>query len=178
MLTLLTLAYPAVVYFGIQNASSAVFASVLLLVTLARLFLGRGKINYRQNAMLIIMAVYSFITALTNSEWALRMYPVVISFCMAGVFAITLFESESFIEKVSKLAGKEITVNAKRYTRKLTFVWALALVVNGIVSLLFATYASLKTWAFYCGFLSYLMFAALFFIEFIYRQYYIKKYGA
>ncbi|WP_158658061.1 septation protein IspZ [Agarilytica rhodophyticola] len=177
-LTLLTLAYPAIVYLGIQNTSPAVFASVLLIITLLRLFFSRGRADYRQTVILIVMAVYSFVTALINSEWALRMYPVIISFCMAAVFAITLFEQESLIEQLSKIAGKTITTNAKRYTRKLTGVWAVVLAANGVISLFFATYASLKTWAFYCGFLSYLIFAFLFFIELIYRQYYIKKYGA
>ncbi len=178
LVTLLALVYPLIIYVGVHHLSPAVLALGLLALTVARLLLARAQFDGRQIALLVIMLLYSALSAVADSEWLLRLYPVIISLCLAMIFLLTLSDDQSLIEKLARVAGKVITPNAKRYTRGLTAVWACALVFNAGVAFYLALYASLRAWAFYCGVLSYLLFGCLFLIEFLYRHYYIRKYGA
>jgi len=176
-LYIVAIGYPVIIYFGVNHLSPALFALGLAALALAKLLLERIRTDVRILIMLAVLALYGGFSALLNSEWLLRLYPVIVSFCMATIFFITVFDDESLIEMIAKRMGKVITLNAKRYTRKLTAIWAIVLVINGSIGLYLAMYATLKVWALYCGLISYLFFALLCVIEFLYRQYYIKKYG-
>jgi uncharacterized membrane protein len=111
-----------------------------------------------------------------NNEFLLKLYPVLISLCVALLFALSLRAPESLIERMARMAGETITARAKAYTRVLTGIWALLLVGNALIALYQALFASLKSWALYSGLLSYVFFGLFFALEYTYRRYYINKY--
>ncbi|MFL0798853.1 MAG: hypothetical protein K6L80_00270 [Agarilytica sp.] len=176
--SVLLLAYPVLIYFGIEKLSPAHFAAVLAVLMSVRFMLSPTARDVRQVALFTLVLLYVGSVVLSDSQLLLRLYPVLMSLAVASTFFVTLFEPESLIERMARLSGKVITPRAKVYTRKLTAVWFFLLVVNAVVSLFFAVEGSVDAWAFYCGFLSYILFATFFGAEFIYRQFYIRKYGA
>lgn len=180
ILVVVSIAYPLLVYTGIQHISPAIFA--LILATLATVKFvaaggqGQGGITATEWALLLITLGYSLALLIANNEFLLKLYPVLISLCAALLFALSLRAPESIIERMARMAGETITPRAKAYTRRLTGIWALLLVSNALIALYYALFASLKSWALYSGLLSYLFFGLFFAAEYIYRRYYINKY--
>jgi uncharacterized membrane protein len=126
--------------------------------------------------LLMIALAYSLALVIANNELLLKLYPVLMSLCVALFFFLSLYKPESLIERIARLAGETITPRAKTYTRRLTGIWAILLLGNALIALYLALFASLKSWALYSGLLSYLFFGLFFAAEYGYRRYYINKY--
>ena len=177
LIILFSLTYPFAIYYGIQHSGPAVFSIFFLAASAFKFMSARDKTDRLQIAALILGVIYSLSIAITDSDYLLRLYPVFVSSMMAFLFASSLFQKENLIETLSKKMGAVITDNAKRYTRKLSLIWCCLLLANAVVAAYLALFASLKTWALYCGFICYCIFACTIIIELIYRRYYISRYG-
>lgn len=175
---LFSLTYPFLVYVGVQHFSPVFFAAVLALIALLRFFAVKDKKDLLQISLLLVVIVFSLVLAVTNNELLLRLYPVIISLMLALTFASSLRQPENILLRTARLAGKKISAYAPQYTRVLTLVWAIILLANAAVALYLALFASFAQWAFYCGFLSYVIFALFFGGELLYRRYYILKHQA
>ena len=173
--SLVTLVYPIIVYFGIQRLSPAFFALVLLALAVVKFVVAKGKKDMLQLLILLLAVIFSVALAISNSEILLRLYPVVISLGVALIFALSLSQAETVIERMARLAGEEITPRAKFYTRRLTIVWVALLIANASVAFYLALFGSMGQWAFYCGFLAYVIFGGVFIVELLYRRFYIAK---
>lgn len=178
IVAIILLAYPVLVYVGIQYLSPAMFSIILVALTLLRLFAIKDRFDAAQIFLLLLVIPFSLALLITNSIYLLKLYPAVISFGVAILFAASLKQEESLIEKMARLSGKTITPRAKRYTHRLTFIWSVLLMINVLVVLYFAFFAPFAWWTLYCGLISYLIFGGIFAIELLYRRYYIDKYGA
>lgn len=169
--------YPLAIYKGTQAFSPSLFSLVILALSVLKFITAKDKSALLPIAVLLFGLIYSACLALTGSALLLRFYPVAISFMFALMFALSLFQDESLIEEMSRLAGKTITANAKRYTHRLTLIWAMVLSLNGFIALYLSLFASIKEWALYCGLVCYLIFGLIFLTEWIYRAHYIRRYG-
>lgn len=177
IVSILLVAYPAIIYFGSGIFRPADFAIVLAVIVSFRFVVSSTETDARQLSLLLFVCVYVAVVFFLDSPLLLKLYPVLMSLAVSFIFLVSLYEPESLIEKIARMMGETITDNAKRYTRKLTAIWGGLLIVNAVVALYFALMPTMKYWALYCGFLSYLIFAAFFGLELLYRQYYKKKYG-
>lgn len=176
--TVSTLSYPLLVYFGIAHANvrPALFALFFLGIAAIRFQLSQHKNDSSVVTTLAAITLYSIVLAISDSEWVLRLYPVFVSFSVAGLFLVSVFQDESLIERTARLHGQHLSPLAKNYTRKLTAIWGIVLLINGSISFYLALFASREAWALYCGLLSYLCFALLFALEYLYRMYYKARY--
>ncbi|MDN4502129.1 hypothetical protein QX776_06930 [Alteromonadaceae bacterium BrNp21-10] len=57
-----------------------------------------------------------------------------------------------------------------KYTRKVTIVWSVFFLVNGLIAAYTTFFCDLETWTFYNGFVSYCLMAILGASEWIIRQ--------
>lgn len=177
LLIIISALYPIIVYLSIEKAGPALLGLGLCVVAVLRLILSKSQTDTLTLTILVAAVLYGLVTALANQELLVRLYPVLISWALGAAFALSTRDDMSLIEKFARKMGQEITDNAKRYTRKLSLVWGLFLFANGLVALILALGASLKLWALYSGFVSYLLIASLVLGELIYRRFYIAKYG-
>ena len=175
---LVTLAYPLVVYFGIQHFSPATFALFFLVSGAARFYLTKDKKDLTIIVFMAIIVVYILALLFINDAFLLLLYPAFVSLSVAILFAVSLKQKTSLIERVAMAAGNKITVNAKRYTWRLTVFWSGILIVNSAVCFYLALAASRELCALYSGLVCYLIFAVIGVIEYGYRRYYIAKFGA
>jgi uncharacterized membrane protein len=178
VLLLISVVYPVIVYFGMEHISPATFSLILSAMALLRFVITRGWSDVTQIPVLIAVLLFSAGLLITGDQYWLKLYPVVISASIAAIFALSLRNPESLIERVARLRGADITPRARHYTKRLTLVWAILLTVNALVSLYLAEFADMKAWALYCGFISYVIIGCFFAAELLYRRYYIAKYGA
>lgn len=168
------LAYPFAVYFGIDKFGLS-WVGIFLIAALGGrlLFVQRSKLKELKQ-----VAQISAITGITlvglgivfkQHGW-LTFYPVVVNVCMLILFASSLNQSQTIIERLARLQEPELPESGVRYTRKVTKVWCGFFVLNGLIAL-YTCFQPLELWTLYNGLISYLLAGSLFAGEWIVRQF-------
>ena len=89
---------------------------------------------------------------------------------MFGLFLASLFRGQSAIERLARLRQPNLPPEAVRYTRRLTIVWCVFFVFNGLVAFWTAVAQPDEIWALYNGFIAYLLIGSLIVGEMVFRK--------
>ena len=173
LIGLLLISYPLIVYFGLPYVEPALLAIVFIILVLIRHFAtakstSKSKIPHSNIVLFAILALLSF-TSLTNSELALKFYPVVVSSSFLLVFAYSVFNPPSVVEIIARLRD-DLDENGVVYTRKVTIVWCLFFVFNGAIASFTIFHPNPQVWLVYNGLISYILMGLLMLGEFGYRK--------
>ena len=103
-----------------------------------------------------------------------KFYPVCANLTVFLVFFCSLFAKETVIQKFAKMVDGELSENALKYTRNLTYIWCVLTFFNFVVSLV-TVFLSEEIWALFNGLISYILIGTLFFVEYIIRTVLKKK---
>ncbi len=167
----LLLAYPVLVYFGLQIHSTGAIAAVLVLATSLRTLLIRDYISLLMWLAALTAAAFSW---LGDSAIGLKSYPVFISICMLTAFSTSLWRGPTIIERLARLQDPDLPPEGIVYCRKVTQVWCLFFIINGSIACS-TVFADDKIWALYNGLIAYIAMGILLAGEYILRQRAIKK---
>ncbi|EGQ8030191.1 hypothetical protein ABVY47_003559 [Vibrio parahaemolyticus] len=171
-------AYPFAVYFGIDKFGLNLVGGLLIAALLLRLFVA-NKTPLQEFKFLALTtgAVGILLVALgmvfKQHGW-LKFYPVVVNVCMLCVFAFSLKQPQSIIERLARLQEPELPPSGVAYTRKVTMVWCVFFVLNAAFAL-YTCFLPVKIWTLYNGLISYLLAGSLFAGEWIVRQFVRKE---
>lgn len=168
--------FPFVIHYGLSHFEPIVFSILLFVLLVPRTLLAPSENNSVKAIMLIAITLYCIAIAWFDSQVLLRHYPVLISLYVALMFFLSLFDERPLIEVFARLSGKPYPDVARPYMRQLTKVWALLLVGNASVAAYSACCLSDDFWLFYNGFLSYVIMAGFMGCEWVFRQWYRRKY--
>ncbi|HEV2213510.1 MAG TPA: hypothetical protein VGS99_09200 [Gammaproteobacteria bacterium] len=168
------LLYPLLVYFAAGRVPAAVLLAGILAMLALRLGLvararGRRRWLWAGVALLAMLAVASLFMPVPIDLLELRSYPVLIDAGVFLLFAGSLFTSKPLVERIARALEGELPPPAVAYTRRVTWVWSAALLLNTLVAAYTSGWTSLAAWAFYNGFLSYLLIGGLFAAEYLVR---------
>ncbi len=167
-LTLLTLAYPMLVYFGLGYQIEPRWLALLLVaMALLRAAFGRERVWLAAAGGALVLATLSF---WGNHAMPLKLYPVLVSVALLCVFSISLVYPPTVIERLARLHEPDLPAAGVAYTRCVTQVWCGFFIVNGSVSLWTALFASDAVWALYNGMISYALMGILFAGEWLVRK--------
>lgn len=165
-----TLAYPAMVYYGMGSFSPLVFALLALFLLLIRLVtikrLAERKIWFNAFSLAILLLI---IITIINENLAVKAYPIIISLTIAGVFAFSLLHPPTIIERIARITKPNLSERGREYTRKATIIWLVFLLFNACISMVTALWGSLAAWTLWNGLISYILMGAIFAIEYIIR---------
>lgn len=120
-------AYPFAVYFGIDKFGLNLVGGLLIAALFLRLFVA-NKTPLKEFKFLALTTgtVGILLVALgmvfKQHGW-LKFYPVVVNVCMLCVFAFSLKQPQSIIERLARLQEPELPPSGVAYTRKVTMVW-------------------------------------------------------
>lgn len=172
------LAYPFAVYYGLNHWGAGTIAGVLGIIFIFRI-VGGNKTRLRELkyiawasgviGLLLVLLAFVF----KSTHW-FTYYPVAVNLLMLALFASSLWQKETMIERFARLQDPDLPDYAVNYTRKVTIVWCLFFIANGSISLA-TSFISLDIWTLYNGLISYLLVAFLFACEFIVRLYIQRK---
>jgi len=167
--------YPLFVYIGIGRFGVAPVAGVLIVACLARLVVlrlhdGRQLVTKELVLMCVGGVVLAAVSVLRGSAAAVLYYPVVVNAALLGMFAVSLVKPPSLVERLARLRDPELSPAAVAYTRRVTIAWVVFFAINGGIALYTAQWSSLATWAWYNGFIVYLLIAAMFGVELLIRS--------
>lgn len=171
--SLLALAYPALVYFGLTAFEPRILGLLLLAIVLLRH--GRSAAGFLKTTdtaeRLFALAMIALSTGIVavNSELLLRLYPAILSLGMFLMFARTLSRPPSMIERFARLQDPGLTATGVRYTYRVTQVWCVFLASNATIALC-TVFASREIWALWNGLLSYIAMGSLFAGEWLLRR--------
>lgn len=171
---LLLLAYPLLVWWGLSAsalplwlpAGLALLFVLRLLPTpaawrpwlmLSRLLAGGG----------LLLCALSLLCR--EAGWLLY-YPLLVSLGLLLLFGWSLFQPMSLVERLARLQEPELPTAAIRYTRRVTQVWCLFFVINGLLAAYTIYRGDLALWSLYNGLISYLLMGALMAGEYLIRR--------
>ena len=89
---------------------------------------------------------------------------------MFGLFAMSLWRGPSVVERLARLREPDFPPAAVVYTRRVTQVWCGFFVVNGLIAVATALWASTAVWTLYNGLLSYVAMGVLMGAEWLVRR--------
>ena len=102
--------------------------------------------------------------------------PALLNMALFVAFARTLHGGPSMIEVLARWQGYRIWGEKVDYCRKVTFVWCGFFLLNTGVILWLALYGTLAWWTLYTGVAGYVLVAALFTAEIVYRAWRFRDY--
>jgi uncharacterized membrane protein len=169
-ITIVSIGYPIIVFFGLKHFSPAVVASVLLLMVLARLSLVNTQSAPWVKTSLLMVSLLLLTSALTNSQALIRFYPVVINITLLVIFALSLTRPPSVVETLARLTEPDLPPSGVVYTKKVTQAWCVFFVFNAAIATYTARFMSLENWTLYNGFIAYILMGLFFTVEWLIRR--------
>jgi uncharacterized membrane protein len=170
--------YPVLVHssiiFGRPEAVVFFFGTLALLFGIFQCF---DVINsgLKKGVVWALIGGLLILSSLSNnfSQYALFIPPVFISAIVLFSFARTLLKNrEPLVTRFARMMTDEILpLEIINYTRSVTWMWTLLLVVIFISCLVLPFFASIEVWSFFTNFFNYLIIAAFFVGEYIFRIY-------
>ncbi len=124
LLVVLTVCYPAAVYFGIEYLEPKYFALILIsLFGLRYLFTVKTALANFALPLFVVVAIFAGWAFVSNSESLLLFYPVIVNAVLLAAFAWSLAFPPSIIERLARLTEPELPASAVAYTRRVTVAW-------------------------------------------------------
>jgi len=167
LVTLATIAYPLVVYLGFGRWDPVWLAGLLAALMFLRAASGRDAMWLVAGIGALLLGVA---TALGGGWVPLKLYPVMVSAVLLGVFGASLWRGPTVIERIARLSEPDLPPAAIAYTRKVTLAWCAFFVANGAIAAATALWASEQVWVLYNGLLSYVLVGLFFAAEWLLRQ--------
>jgi uncharacterized membrane protein len=115
----------------------------------------------------LAIAVVWLVYLLKGNVW-LRLYPAAVAGAFLAAFALSL-RSVPLAERFARRMGEDLDDAGVAYCRSATVAWTVFLSVHFAVTVA-TLFASRRTWAFYNGFVAYILIGAMFLGEYAVRK--------
>jgi uncharacterized membrane protein len=165
------LCYPFAVYASLGQVPASVFVLVALALIVGRLAMLRGHawLRIMLGPLLVTMAA-TILLALVDPDLGAKSYPVLMSLCFAAAFGISLLKPPSLVEIIARLRQPDLPPAGICYTRRVSQVWFVFLLVNAAISAATALSGDMALWTLYNGLVAYLLSGLLFGGEMLVRR--------
>ena len=165
-------AYPLMAYVSLWLKQPIfVIAYLLLILLLVAVDKYRHQHWFTGSVLIFAIAVILYFIQQTQIHYLLYLPPILILFSLFILFSQSLSAGQTpLISRYAKLLGGKLEERHLRYNRSLTIVWAGFFLLMATSSILLALFSSMDVWSLFTHVISYLLIAAFFIIEFIYRK--------
>lgn len=161
----LALLYPLAIYFGINYIQPWLIAVILASLLLAR-FHNEPALDKHKRLILIIAVLYCSLAIWNNDLITLRFYPVLINLSLMIIFIASLYFPPPVIERLARLQHPDLLPKGVTYTRKVTKIWSVFFLINGLIAAATALWCSFVWWSLYNGLIAYVLMGLLMAIEY------------
>jgi uncharacterized membrane protein len=122
----------------------------------------------------VLVALLGLAALLRQSSLSLLYYPVLVNLMFFLIFAISLRQKQSLIERLARRIGPELSAFGVRYTRHVTQAWCVFFVLNGAIAW-WSISAGETVWALYNGGIAYALIGLMFAGEWLLRRYFRRR---
>ena len=166
---MLTMLYPLAVYFGINYFEPWKIAGILIALLLIKLVTSYSD-NHWSKPLLMAGVLYCGFAIWSNNLVSLRFYPALVNGVMLVIFSWSLLSPPSLIERLARLQHPDLPPEGVIYTRRVTQVWCVFFIVNGVIGLATALWDCFEVWSLYNGLIVYLLMGILMGGEYVIRM--------
>lgn len=169
-----TVLYPFLVYFGLPYVAPGPLVGVA--IVLAGLHVlnrqRRSGAAFPRGLLVLIAAILLGVLGLLalRPMLAVQAYPLIINLSLATIFAWSLLQPPSAIERIARLTKPDLSPQEIAYTRTVTKVWLTFFLLNAAITSVCTVCFTLALWSLWTGLISYLLVGALFAAEFAVRR--------
>ncbi|QCD52723.1 putative membrane protein [Campylobacter sp. RM16192] len=167
ILTIFSVIYPFAIFFA--SCLSIWILCLLGILWAIRGFFESGNFKY----ICFFIAVFFMLCMIFRGTNLAFLYPVLMSLLFLAIFANSL-RNEALITKIARLKEPNLDQNGVIYTRKLTKIWCVFFVINGVVAYVLSLMEDKIYWSLYSGVISYMIMGVLFGGEILYRKIVLK----
>ncbi|WP_386693544.1 hypothetical protein [Lonepinella sp. MS14435] len=174
LLTLVSISYPLLWLWQHKHGQINIlffFPALFALLWGARAIYERQPMRYFS---LLMMLLFVGITAFRRLD-TLYWYPVLINVFLLIIFASSLWQKQTVVERLARLKTPDLPTKAISYTRKVTILWCAVFSLNIGLCTAFITYQRFDLWAIYSGVISYILMAVVMIGEWLVRQFLQKE---
>ncbi len=169
---LLFILIPPAIYFSLNLIQPRYFCLALIAVFALRMLPGwiqnRDFSAFMLWSLLMMAALVTI--AISDSTFALLLYPVVMNIGFLILFLYSLVIPPSMIEQIARLHEADLPESGVRYTRKVTIVWSVFFLFNGCIAAWTVWRGDYALWGFYNGLVAYLLMGVLMITEYWVRS--------
>jgi uncharacterized membrane protein len=171
----LSVGFPALVYFGRDRLSPQVLALVLVLIVWFRKKIAFGM---RPSPWLVAGGLLlAFLALGRNDVLPLKLYPVLVNVALLAIFAASLWYPPPVAERIARLGYPDLPIEIVTYTRKVTQAWCVFFGANALTALWTAVWGSDDVWFYYNGIIAYLLAGLMFTGEWLLRRRLLRSLG-
>jgi uncharacterized membrane protein len=166
-------AYPFALVSGLHHASPRTIGALLLAGVLAAVLLSGGNASQLVQLLLRrfgILVVATLAAAATNHPVALKLLPSLTSLWLLATFGATLRREPSLVAQFASAMHDGFPDFLLPYCRKVTALWCAYFAINAAVGAVLAFEAPDEVWAWYTGFLSYVVIAVMAVGEYVFHK--------
>ena len=176
----LALTYPLCAYVGLSRLGTRRLGAGLAALLLVSLFF-RLRGMKRTHAIVAarvpaIVVGLLLVGSLFDDRRFVLALPVVTNVVLLAHFATSL-RTIPVAERFARAMEDDLSPAQVAYCRRVTIVWCIFFVFNGIVTAALALFAPLSWWTAYAGGVSYVLVGLLMAIEYLVRKRKFRKYG-
>lgn len=164
----LSVCYPFMVYWGLQNFDSRILLVLLMLLLGLRWLVG-GKVSESKTIIATLLGVI-VVVLIWGHQLGLKFYPVLMNLSFLFLFGSSLISPPSIVEKIARIREPDLPPEGVIYTRKVTALWCVFFLVNGTIAAITALWGSDEVWMLYNGLIAYLLMGVLAGGEWLVRQ--------
>ncbi|MEH6477990.1 MAG: hypothetical protein V7727_20025 [Sneathiella sp.] len=166
------LAYPFLVYFGLNTVKPEILIGVVLVLLGVRVLILRRTMPSKNRLIwpAIAAIIFMIAAAFFKASIAVKLYPVGISLMLAAAFLYSVMSPPTAIELIARITEPDLDEKGVQYTRNVTIVWILFFVFNSVVATWTVLYGTVEQWTLYNGLISYCLTGLLFAGEFLVRR--------
>ena len=135
LLTLASLAYPLLWYYGRENGAFFWLAAAMCVLWLIRAAMPQTT---AQRITAIILAAFFAAVLVFRRPDSMYWYPVAVNALMLAVFGGSLFAKQTVIERLARLQHPDLPPEGVRHTRRVTKIWCAFFIFNGATAAILA----------------------------------------
>ena len=167
----LFIAYPAVAHFGRPAIALALLAALAAYIVTSLWF--RHPLRWLAPPAAGVAVHW----LAPPAAWVLFLPPILINLALGWVFGRTLVRGRlPLIARFALMEQPALNPELEAYSRKLTWVWTLLFMAAAAVSSVLALSGDHDAWSVFTNLINYLLVAALFLGEFVYRRLRFRNY--
>lgn len=172
---ILLIAYPLLIHLSILTGFNELLAWIVFIIASTHALLSYG--NYIKLMIYIGIAFLALFNIIAEYDFVIYLPPIIIPAFMLTLFASSLIKGEeALITQIARrINDGELSEKEMKYTRQVTWVWVIFFIAMIMETVLLTIYADRETWSVFTNIYNYLLIAALFIIEYIFRMFYLKR---
>ena len=163
LIAAVTVAYPFIVYFSIDQVQPR-YLALLLAAFFGLRWLSHRPAGLSRNhyaALIPASALFLVAVGVTNEESLLLAYPVFVNVIFFSLFFVSVLHPPTVVETLARLREPDLPPRGVRYTRKVTLTWCGFFLLNALFAAFTIWHGDRWLWSLYNGLIAYLLMGLL-----------------